>query len=250
MVRTLVLRGLLAGLVAGLLAGAFAFAFGEPLVDDAIKLEEAGHVHASAEAGAAHDHGGGHDHEAGAVSRTGQKGGLFLATAAAGLALGGLLAAAFAVARGRLRFGAGWQLALALAGAAFVAVVLLPFVKYPANPPAVGDPDTITERTLSYLALLGCGLAAWIAAVRVSRTARREDRPWQAPLAGGATYVAVAALALALLPAVEEVPADFPAQLLWEFRITSLGVQAVLWSVLGCAFALLTARAEERAATT
>ena len=40
-------------------------------------------------------------------------------------------------------------------GAVFLGAVLLPFLKYPPNPPGVGaDPSTLTERTLAYLAMV------------------------------------------------------------------------------------------------
>ena len=64
-----------------------------------------------------------------------------------GLALGGLFALAFAFAYGRVARASPRATALWLAAAAFVVVYLVPFLKYPANPPAVGDPDTIGRRT-------------------------------------------------------------------------------------------------------
>ena len=67
--------------------------------------------------------------------------------------------------------------------------------------------------------------------------------PWARPLAGAGTFVVVAGgLALAL-PGVQEVPRDFPAPLLWEFRLSSLGTQAVLWASLGVGFGIATMRA-------
>src|SRR5437764_909537 len=44
------------------------------------------------------------------------------------------------------------------------------------------------------------------------------------------------------LPAVNEVPKDFPAVVLWRFRLASLGTQAVLWAALGLVFGALTER--------
>ncbi|MEV4347916.1 CbtA family protein [Actinoplanes sp. NPDC049596] len=230
----LLLRGLLAGLIAGLLAGCFAYAFGEPKVDAAIAIEEAG-SHAS---GAVEADDGHHDEEL--VSRDGQKGGLFLATALYGAAMGGLLATAYTLLRRRLRTPSDTRAALGLAGAALLGVVLVPYVKYPPNPPAVGNPATIDQRTISYLAILVLGLVAVWAGVVAARTQRAE---WRQAVAAVIGFLVVVVVGYVLLPTIDEVPDTFPADLLWSFRIASLGTQAVLWTALGLAFAaLLTAR--------
>jgi hypothetical protein len=234
-VWTLVRRGLVVGALAGLLAGAFAFAFGEPLVQDAIELEQ------SASAGPASPPLA----QSGdwVFSRAEQRGGLVLATALYGIAAGGLFAIAFAALRGRGSPRNDWELATRLAGAVFLAIVLVPFVKYPPNPPAVGDAETIGERTALYLVLLAGAALAMLAAARVMWSIRRDAPPWARPLAGAATFLAVAGgLALAL-PSVQELPKDVPAQLVWEFRLSSLGTQAVLWAALGIGFGIATHRA-------
>lgn len=241
MTWTLVRRGLVAGLTAGLLAGAFAFVFGEPRVQDAVDIEKARAAQASgaslppAYAGEW------------VVGRGEQRGGLFLATALYGVAAGGLFAIAFAVLRGRGTRRSDWELAMRLAGAVFVAIVLVPFLKYPANPPAVGDPGTIGDRTAFYVILLLGSALAMLAAARVMWSLRPDGPPWARPLAGGATFIAAAGgLALAL-PGVQEVPAGFPASLLWEFRLSSLGTQAVLWAAIGIGFGVATQRAAANA---
>ena len=45
-----------------------------------------------------------------------------------------------------------------------------------------------------------------------------------------------------LLPSVNEVPADFSAQLLWRFRTVSIGMNLVLWSALGILYGLAAER--------
>jgi len=52
-------------------------------------------------------------------------------------------------------------------------------------------------------------------------------------------FLIVVVIGYALLPNINEVPATFPPDLLWSFRLTSLGTQAVMWTVLGLAFAAL-----------
>lgn len=243
MVWTLIRRGLVVGVVAGLLAGGFAFVFGEPRVQDAIDIENARSAHAGVSSPPlAH---------AGewVVSRGEQRGGLFLATALYGIAAGGLFAITFAALRGRGTQRSDWELATRLAGAIFVAIVLVPFLKYPPNPPAVGDPDTIGDRTAFYVILLLGSALAMLAAARVMWSLR-PGAPWVRPLAGAGTFIAVAGgLALAL-PGVQEVPADFPAPLIWEFRLSSLGTQAVLWAALGIGYGIAMYRAASAPAVT
>ncbi|WP_328474596.1 CbtA family protein [Actinoplanes sp. NBC_00393] len=224
----LLIRGLLAGLIAGLLAGGFAFVFGEPHIDAAIAIEEAA-ADASGDAG---------HHEEPVVSRDGQKAGLVLATTLFGLAMGGIFATGYALLRRRLHTGSDSRAALQLAGAALLGAVVVPFLKYPPNPPAVGDPATINQRTWSYLAALVLGLIAVWAAVLAARTQRVE---WRRAVGAVVGFLVVVAVAYLLLPTIEEVPETFPATLLWDFRVTSLGVQTVLWTVLGIAFAALVA---------
>jgi predicted cobalt transporter CbtA len=231
----ILLRGLLAGLIAGLLAGVFAYATGESRIDAAIAIEEAAAATAPAHADDGH-----HDEEL--VSRAGQKGGLFLATALYGVAMGGLLATAYTVLRRRLRTPSDTRAAFGLAGAALVGVVLVPFGKYPANPPAVGDPATINQRTISWLAIVVIGLVAVWAAVVAFRALRAAAPEWQRATAGLLGFLLVAAIGYLLLPSIDEVPETFPPSLLWTFRLASLGTQVTLWTALGLAFAALLPR--------
>jgi hypothetical protein len=223
----LLLRGLLAGLAAGLLAGGFAYLAGEPHINAAIAIEEA-----AAPAG--------ETAEEPLVERDVQSTvGLLLATGLYGVALGGILATAYTVLRPRLRTGSDTRAALGLAAAALTGIVLVPYLKYPPNPPAVGNPDTIDQRTAAYLAVLALGLVAVWAGVLAART---QSHQWRRAAAGTAAFLVVVGIAYTLLPTFQEVPADFPATLLWDFRISSLGTQTVLWTALGLTFAGLLSR--------
>ena len=248
MIRTLLVRGLLLGLLAGLVAGAFAFVVGEPQVDRAIALEEAAAAAGEGAAGHGHDDAAGHSHgDAAVVSRPAQKAGLFLATGLYGLAVGGIFALVYAGLRGRVGPRHDGLLALVAAGTAFVAVILVPFLKYPANPPAVGDPETINSRTLLYVVMILVGLAATAIAVATARRAGPD--PWQRWTMAVAAFLVPVIAAWLLLPPVNEVPEGFPATLLWEFRLASLGTQFVFWSAFGLLFGWVTDRVARRAAT-
>jgi len=232
----LLVRGLIVGLFAGLLAGTFAYVLGESRVDAAIAIEESN----------AHAHTHDHDHEEQPlVSRDGQKAGLFLATSLYGVALGGLFAVAYTLLRRKLRTGNDAYAALGLAAAGFVGIVLVPFLKYPPNPPAVGDPETITKRTVTYLMTLVIGLLAVWAGVALSRWAARYGEV--ARLAGGVVGLVLTVVAAYLiLPRINEVPETFPATLLWQFRFASLGTQATLWLLLGFGYAVAVDRRPAR----
>lgn len=225
MTRDLLWRGLLAGVLAAVCATLFARAFGEPHIDLAIAFEEAH---------AAHHAGGG---EPELVSRAVQKGlGLLTALTLYGAALGGLFAIAFAACRGRLGPTAPRALALVLAVAGFLVFGLAPALKYPPTPPAVGQHETVALRTGAYFAMLALSGAGVLAALWVRRRLQlRLSRLDTGLLAAGA-YAAVVGLGQLALPTINEVPRDFPATLLWDYRIASMGMQAVLWLVLGLTF--------------
>jgi predicted cobalt transporter CbtA len=233
---SLLVRGLIVGLFAGLLAGTFAYVMGEPHIDSAIAIEEA--------AGAAHTHDANGNtvqaepEEEPLVSRDGQRAGLFLATSLYGVALGGIFAVGFTLLRRRLRTSSDSYAALGLAAAGYVGIVLVPFLKYPPNPPAVGDPETITKRTITYLLTLVIGLLAVWASVAASRwSARFGSAPWIRLAVGGAALLATVVAAYLILPTINEVPGSFPATLLWKFRLASLGTQTTLWLLLGLGYA-------------
>lgn len=236
MMRTLLVRGLIAGLLAGIAAFIFAFFVGEPHVDAAIALEEAA---AAAASEAGHEHA-----EEPLVSRAVQKTiGLAVAETAVAVAIGGLFAIAFAFIYGRFgRFSARAYAALLAAGG-FVAVSFVPFLKYPANPPAVGNPGTIVSRTELYFAVLAISLLAACAALYAARVLADRFGGWSAGLVALGGYIVVMTACGVLLPGVNEVAANFPATVLWAFRVSSLGNLAVLWAVLGVAFGVLAHRA-------
>ncbi|MFF5246796.1 CbtA family protein [Streptosporangium sp. NPDC000095] len=243
MISKLIVRGLVAGLLAGLLAAVFAYTVGEPRIDQAIALEEAAAAASSAEphddtGTAAHSH---DDEEEALVSRDGQRFGLFLALGLYGLAIGGLFSLVYAAVRGRAGPRSEPVLAVTLAAAAFTSVVLIPFMKYPANPPAVGDPETIDQRTVLYLVAVAIGILAVAAGTAAHRYASRSE-PWVRWLSAGAAFLVPVVAAWILLPEISEVPQGFPADLLWDFRIASIGTQAVFWAGVGALFAFAARR--------
>ncbi len=251
MVRTLLVRGMLVGIVAGLLSFGFLKVYGEPQIDRAIAFEER-----MDEEKAEFEKRHGMpmpEEQAELVSRPVQAGlGLFVAVMVYSAAFGGLFGLAFAFAQGRMPGELSPRaLAALLALIGFVAIYLVPNLKYPANPPSVGNPDTIGTRTALYFGMIGISLIAIVGAVNFRRTLTARYGAWNATLVVAGYYLIVMVVAALLLPTVNEVPDEFPAVVLWKFRVASLGAQVILWATLGLLFGALTQRAyvHSRAAT-
>jgi predicted cobalt transporter CbtA len=234
-IRTLLLRGMLAGLVAGLLAFAFARWAGEPQVDRAMAIESR------------MDQAKGEEPEPEIVSRKIQRGiGLLTGAVVYGSALGGIFGLVFAFSQGRFRVSSPRALALWIAGLGFIAIVLLPSLKYPANPPAVGRPDTIGTRTAAYFLAIALCLASMALSLQLGRRLTRRFGVWNSSLLAAFIFVLLTTTFCGFLPTIDEVPPGFPAGLLWKFRLAAWGTQLMLWSTLGLLFGWLTER-EQRA---
>ena len=235
--RTLLVRGMIVGVVAGVAAFVFAYFFGEGPINDAIAFEEA---HAAPLPP------GEHEHEL--VSRGVQSTiGLATASVVYGIALGGLFAIAVAITVGRIGRLSARATAGIVALAGFVGVALVPFLKYPANPPATGNPDTLGQRTGLYFLMLVIGVAAVIGAIVVTRSLQPRLGDWNAAIVAIVGAAVVVGIAIALLPSINEVPDGFAPILLWKFRLASLGTQAVTWATLGLLFGYLTERSQRPA---
>ncbi|OIJ68126.1 CbtA family protein [Streptomyces mangrovisoli] len=226
-VRNLLVRGMLAGLAAGALALVVAYLLGEPNVDQAISFEEA------------HSH----EHEMEVVSRSLQStAGLATGVLVYGVAFGGIAALAYAFALGRVGRFTPRATALLLSGCALVAVYLVPFLKYPANPPSVGNPDTIGKRTTLYFLMMLLSVLLAIAATLLGKRLAPNLGTWWATVIALAAFGVAVGLAYAFLPAINEVPKTFPATLLWRFRLSALAIQASLWGGFGLLFGELAER--------
>jgi hypothetical protein len=219
---------MLAGLAAGILAFVFAKLFGEPQIDKAIAFEEATSPPST---------------EAPLVGRGMQSTlGLLTGTVVYASALGGVFALVFATAYGRIGKASPRATAAALATVGFVVVFLVPFTKYPSNPPAVGNDDTIGYRTQIFFAMIGISIAAAIAALRLGRGFVRRLGAWNGTLAAVGAFIALIAIGELIMPALDEIPKGFPTSVIWHFRVATLGTHAVIWATLGLGFGALAQR--------
>ncbi|OBG66899.1 CbtA family protein [Mycobacterium sp. E3339] len=247
MEKRLIGRGLLAGAFGAVLAFAFARLCAEPAIGRAIAFEDG-----RTDAENAH---GVHEHGAELFSRGVQSNaGLGFGVLIFGVAMGALFAVLFCVVAARVTTVGARALSLLLAAAAFVAVYLVPFVKYPPNPPAVGQADTIGARTAWYLVMVLASVALAIAAVWLARSLTARFGAWNGRLLAAGAYVAAVAVVMVALPGVDETPGPlrdasgaivypgFPADILYEFRLVSLATQVVLWATIGVLFGALAGR--------
>ena len=238
---SLLWRGMIVGFIAGLLAFGILKTMGEPAVDKAIAFESAMD---KAKAKAEHDaavargeHPGPIVEEPELVSRPVQAGiGLFTGVMTYNLAFGGLFALAFAVCYGRMGNWSPRVTAALLALSGFFAVYAVPIIKYPANPPSIGNPDTIGLRTAIYFGMILLSLASMIAAWNVRNRLVDQLGAWNASLVGAAVFLVAVVIFALVMPPLDEVPEGFPAVVLWQFRMASLGAQAIMWTVLGLGF--------------
>ena len=234
-----IVGAVLAGLLAGLLSSILLTFTAEPVIDQAIALEES---RAAGEPG--------EPPEPELVSRSQQKGfGRVAGYALGGGAYGVLFGIAFLSLRrrpGSPGAGGGDAFYRSLLSGVFMAgaFTVMPFLKYPPNPPAVGDPASISERQWKYLALIFLSLVVLSAAARLSRVLR--ERHWlddERLIAVGLAVVVPLGVICAVLPPSSDV-IEVPANLLWRVRIASLGGNVLLWAALAVTFGAAAVRRE------
>lgn len=242
-------RGALAGVSAGLSAAVLLWLVVEPLIEQAIAIEES-----RSRPGLAGLSGGGHTapfappaHGTGEplVSRAAQvlAGGVTMVLV--GVALGLVFAVVFVNTRHRIAGTGDFGRSIVLSAVGFGVASLLPALALPASPPGVGDAATVGRRTTLYLVVLLLGVVVALAVPSLDRwLALRLPGPTRWALVIAAVALAVV-LVLTLVPDPSgPVPEDVPAALLWDFRLASLGQLAMLWLVLGTTFGLFMERAK------
>ncbi|HQV20669.1 MAG TPA: CbtA family protein [Gordonia sp. (in: high G+C Gram-positive bacteria)] len=241
--------GLLSGLVAGIVAYIFARIFIEPQVAKAIDYEDG---RGAAEEALSGEHG--HEHEV--FTRSVQENiGAATGTLVFALCMGAFFAVAFTVLWSYVgrRYPATDPRAVAAALGAIGLVVAfgVPFFVYPANPPAVGDDNTIGDRSGAYLTITLVSVIAAIAAVTLALWLRPRLGGLVSAIAAVIPYLAVVTIAAALLPEFHEVPEalkndagdivfpGFPGGVIGDFRVYVIANQVILWTVLATVFALI-----------
>ena len=259
MEQRFIIRGLGAGALAGLVAFVFARIFAEPYIQQAIDYErgrDAAKDALNRAAGLPPD-----PPEMDVFTRGVQRNiGIGVGLLLFGIAMGALFAVAYYIAykrtHGRIR---PRVLALMVAGAGFLCLYLVPFLKYPANPPAIGHPETIKQRSALYLGMVLIALVALTLGIVAQRRLRGRFGDWTAMLLAALGFAVVVGIAMAILPPLghlhvnvvnyghfaTETPQPlrdpkgaivypgFPADTLFKFRLYTMIDQIILWGTIG-----------------
>ena len=146
---------LVSGAIAGFVHGTINFALVEPYLDQAIGLENES-LFASGEAEDTLEFWAEYE-----SYRIWQKSGQVLAGVILGLAMGSLFGIVYALSRNSLPGKTDVTKSVILAGVMWLTIYIIPFLKYPANPPTVGDGETVMLRAIlyvSFIALSGIGV--------------------------------------------------------------------------------------------
>ena len=221
--------GLAAGAAAGLGAALVMYLVVEPVIRRSLAVEEA------------RDHAEG-VHPMELVSRTTQVAAGLLTTVVVGMLFGLVFTVVFAKVRHRLPAGSEQGRAVQLAALGFTVFVLVPALRIPANPPAVGDPSTITRRTLVWLLTVLLSVLATGMLFALDRRLAALSSPVRRLVLVAAGVSCFVALMLLVPGSPDPIPADVPAGVIWDFRVASLAQLLTLWGVLGLGFGLLAER--------
>ncbi len=158
-----------------------------------------------------------------------QRGGEVAAGTILGLSIGSLFGIVFAYSRGSLAGSSEKKKALLLAGIMWLVLFLVPALKYPANPPAVGDPETIYYRQSLYVAFLAI---SGISALGLAFLYQKMRGVGAIKLAVPLAYAGIMVIAfVAMPPNPDQVSA--PMDLVNGFRIASGLTMTVFWALLG-----------------
>lgn len=212
---------LLSGCFAGLIQSAANLAIVEPYLDTAIGLENQ-HLFASGEEKDTPEFWAKYQ-----LYRDWQKGGQFLAGAILGTSIGALFGIVFAYSKNVLPTNNYIKKSLVLAGIMWLTIYLIPFLKYPANPPAVGDPETIVIRQILYVVFIAISGLGAFAFYKISKCFHQRKRLYT--LVGYGIFIATVFI---VMPSnLDEINA--PMNLVSEFRIASALAVTVFWISLG-----------------
>ncbi|MDQ3851369.1 MAG: CbtA family protein [Thermoproteota archaeon] len=219
---------LLTGAIAGTILGILNQGIVEPYIEQAIALEN---EKAAAEEGEIMDPIEFSNY------RLWQRGGEIAAGTILGTSIAALFGIVFVYSRNSIPGSSNKKKALILAGVMWFVIFLVPALKYPANPPAVGDPETIYYRQSLYLAYLpisgfsALGVAFMYRKMKKEAIKSHKDSKMviELPVVIYAVIMITAYLAMPPNPDTINAPMD----LVTGFRIASGFTMTVFWGLLG-----------------
>jgi predicted cobalt transporter CbtA len=210
---------LLSGATAGTFLGLINQVIVEPFIDEVIEIETQNMI----------SEGENVDRQEVNDIRLWQKGGEIVAGTILGTSIGALFGLVFAYARNSLPGSNDKKKGIILAGIMFFVLFLVPALKYPANPPAVGDPETIVYRQGLYIGMLAVsGFSALGLALLYRNIGHKESKKVIIPL----IYAAIIAIAFIMLPPNPD-DITISMDLVTNFRIVSTLTMGIFWGILG-----------------
>jgi len=219
---TFVIITLFCGVIAGIVLGLINQAVVEPFIDRAISIETQQHIARGESIDTAQQ----------SQYRIWQKGGEVVAAAMYGISLSALFGIVFVYSRRSLPGFTNKKKALFLAAVMFFVIFLIPALKYPANPPAVGNPSTIYYREMLYvgfIAVSGFSALALAFSYRRLQIYFPEKPIWLiVPL----IYTVIMISAYIVFPPNPD-KATIPTDLIISFRVASISTIGIFWGVLG-----------------
>jgi hypothetical protein len=222
---TFIFVSLLSGVIAGVILAGVSYFVAEPFIDQAIGIEVDNSI-ASGEVV---------DFDELSSYRVWQKEGTFAAGVFLGLTYGAILGIIYVISRKYLPSSSDRKKALILAAIMCLSLYIVPFIKYPANPPGVGDSETIGLRDSLYTSYqLASGLIALSVSILMYKLQRISYIKYVIPV----FYLGLVASIYAVFPAnPDEITA--PMDLVNAFRAVTFGTMVMFYLVLGTIFGIM-----------
>lgn len=207
---------LVSGFTAGIIHGAVNLVIVEPYLDQAISIENqnlfaTGLVEDTPQFWAEYS-----------SYRDWQKSGQILAGGILGMSIGALFGIVFAYSRNALPKGHTVKKTFVLAAIMWFTIFLIPFLKYPANPPTVGEAETVVLRSVFYLTFIA--ISGFSAVGFFILYKKLENKKYLA-FVGYAVFITT--VFFIMPPSPDEVTA--PMDLVNGFRIMSVMAVTTFW---------------------
>ena len=211
---------LISGGLAGTIHGLANLVIVEPYLDVAIGIENQ-HLFASGEEKDTSEFRAEYD-----SYRYWQKGGQVLAGAILGTSTGALFGIVYAYSRNSLPGRHDLKKTFTLAAIMWLTIYFIPFLKYPANPPTVGDPETVVLRSILYLSFIAISGFGALGFYQIYK--KLQSRKKITAFVGYAIFIGIA---FVMMP-VNHDEITAPMDLVNQFRITSVIAVSIFWVFL------------------
>lgn len=218
---------LFSGAFAGMIHGSVNMVVVEPYLDEAIGIEnqnmfESGEAEDTLEFWIEYE-----------GYRQWQKGGQILAGVILGTSIGALFGIVYVLSRNSLPGSNDIKKALVLSGLMWLVIYLIPFLKYPANPPTVGETETVVLRGILYLSFIAISGFAAVGFYKLSK--KLQNKRKFIALAGYIVFISIVFVAMPDNPDKITAPMD----LVNGFRLMSVVGVSAYWISLGFILGIL-----------